>query len=1103
MAKSVSRQVKPEPSTEPESEPSSPTRSSIVKPEPADVSSLSDIPSQNAGEAAPERRPCPSEEPDDAEPGEPDYLQHLCKNESLETLEAAVSVAADLLDQLQETLVTRTTPRVAEWTKTIAGLRERTTVTRTVVGVVGNTGAGKSSVINALLDEERLLPTNCLRACTASPTEISFNYSDDPQELYRAEIEFITSQEFVRELQVLFTDLLDGSGQISREATNADTDAGIAYAKVKAIYPQKTRQMLAEANPEDLANEPAVRDILGSTKMLRKRTAKELYRAMQHYVDSKEKSAGAQRADTPMEYWPLIKVVRIFTKANALSAGAVVVDLPGVQDSNAARAAVAANYMKACTGLWIVAPITRAVDDKTAKTLLGDSFKRQLKYDGTYSAVSFICSKTDDISNTEAADSLGLEAEMAKSWEAAEKMQETEVSLKSQLSRLNESKSALWQQLDQWETSNELWRALQSRMYCGETVYAPSNPKKRQRSAKYLGSRKNLKSDVDDDCYASDSDSSSKENSTSDQSGKPLTKEDIKQQLLSLREQRMQIGDERELLDSQIAELRREIEKSQAERETILADVKVRCIRGRNDYARSAIKHDFAMGIKELDQENAADEDDANFDPDEDKRDYDEVARNLPVFCVSSRAYQKLSGKLEKDDFQSHGFRSVEDTEIPKLQQHAKRLTETRRATHCRRFLNELCALVNSMKLWSAIGDATSNLTDDEKSQEEQHLKKLLGHLEEELESSLKQSISLIRAALQEQIFDNINASAPSAIDDAPDTAYSWGAPRSEGGLHWSTYKAIVRRQGAYCGRAGPRDFNQELFEPISRNLATGWERAFQRRLPAILNLLAKEVAKKLKHFHETAKARAEERRINAAGLVTLSSQILTHIRTVESLPDVARQKITESQRDASRQFTPAIREAMADAYTICTNEYGPGSYRRMKDAMTDHVDTARHSMFGEATEVVKGLLEDMCRSVFEDISLSIEAIFNTLCTEYMRALVGNDMSLSEKPTLKELDMRSRVNKVLLRTNKMFAPVLGEWVPEVSPGAGADDMEAREADRPEQEVNSFVDELIQADIREQDATGEMEEAEDDPSASEEEYPDITDYVKTEQEPEIE
>lgn len=64
-------------------------------------------------------------------------------------------------------------------------------------------------------------------------------------------------------------------------------------------------------------------------------------------------------------------------------------DLPGVHDSNAARAAVAENYMKECTGLWIVAPITRAVDDKAAKTLLGESFKRQLKMDGGFSSWVF------------------------------------------------------------------------------------------------------------------------------------------------------------------------------------------------------------------------------------------------------------------------------------------------------------------------------------------------------------------------------------------------------------------------------------------------------------------------------------------------------------------------------------------------------------------------------------------------------------------------------------------------------------------------------------------------------------------------------------------
>ena len=209
-----------------------------------------------------------------------------------------------------------------------------------------------------------------MRACTASPTEISYNDSDDPAELYRAEVEFITAQDWLNDLRALYSDLLDGNGEVSRECTNQDSDAGVAYAKIKAVYPKMTKEMIAQAKSEQLINEPSVRRVLGSIRKLRATTAADLYRQLQEYVDSKEKNT-----EKRIEYWPLIKVVRIFTKASALATGACLVDLPGVQDSNAARAAVAANYMKACTGLWIVAPITRAVDDKTAKSLLGDSFR--------------------------------------------------------------------------------------------------------------------------------------------------------------------------------------------------------------------------------------------------------------------------------------------------------------------------------------------------------------------------------------------------------------------------------------------------------------------------------------------------------------------------------------------------------------------------------------------------------------------------------------------------------------------------------------------------------------------------------------------------------
>ena len=56
----------------------------------------------------------------------------------------------------------------------------------------------------------------------------------------------------------------------------------------------------------------------------------------------------------------------------------------GVRDANAARAKVSENYLQNCNHIAIVAPIKRAVDDGTAKELLGEQFKRRLLMDGQY-----------------------------------------------------------------------------------------------------------------------------------------------------------------------------------------------------------------------------------------------------------------------------------------------------------------------------------------------------------------------------------------------------------------------------------------------------------------------------------------------------------------------------------------------------------------------------------------------------------------------------------------------------------------------------------------------------------------------------------------------
>jgi hypothetical protein len=53
----------------------------------------------------------------------------------------------------------------------------------------------------------------------ASPIEISYNYLEDLEQLYRVEVELIVVEEWQKALNVLFTDLLDSNGGISRVET--------------------------------------------------------------------------------------------------------------------------------------------------------------------------------------------------------------------------------------------------------------------------------------------------------------------------------------------------------------------------------------------------------------------------------------------------------------------------------------------------------------------------------------------------------------------------------------------------------------------------------------------------------------------------------------------------------------------------------------------------------------------------------------------------------------------------------------------------------------------------------------------------------------------
>lgn len=303
------------------------------------------------------------------------------------------------------------------------------------VVVLGDTGAGKSSLFNALVGERRLLPTNGMRACTATIVELSFNrgpdlssaFSDEdalvddaspssaaaaalyaPGQAYTpyvAVVEFLSAAEWRVEVEAACAALgAGGDPDAPLAEPEADTPAHEAWCKVRAAYGR------APASAAALRADASLAHLLGDAVRLQARSGEELYDALAPYADSvaAEGDAGA----TGRQLWPLVRRVRVAGPWAPLAAGAVLVDAPGVADSDAGRGAVVRACLRRADAVWLVANARRAVNDKTVKDALLRPFRRRLAAGaGRLGSIALVATQTDTLVRSEIADNLRLPPE--------------------------------------------------------------------------------------------------------------------------------------------------------------------------------------------------------------------------------------------------------------------------------------------------------------------------------------------------------------------------------------------------------------------------------------------------------------------------------------------------------------------------------------------------------------------------------------------------------------------------------------------------------------------------------------------------------------------
>lgn len=248
--------------------------------------------------------------------------------------------------------------------------------------------------------------------------------------------------------------------------------------------------------------------------------------------------------------------------------------------------------------------ITRAVDDQAAQELLGTGFKRQLQLDGNYSNITFICTKTDDINITEAADSLGLSDEINELRDAKQNLSEFEtLSVLDNLKKRQESVSQYAAEVDKHIDRYEKLRTRQAK---GKTVTPPKEYPKRRKMGTHIArptKRRRLgpKEGLQDTQWASTEDlwGDLEREMPKFLADHHLTQVDIQLMIEHLRSRKQTAIDEKENLWQKIDENDARLDRLQQEVDDLKEALHETCISKRSDYSRQSIRDQFALGLKE------------------------------------------------------------------------------------------------------------------------------------------------------------------------------------------------------------------------------------------------------------------------------------------------------------------------------------------------------------------------------------------------------------------------------------------------------------------------------------------------------------------------
>ncbi|RDL41492.1 uncharacterized protein BP5553_01471 [Venustampulla echinocandica] len=821
-----------------------------------------------------------------------------------------------------------------------------------LIGFIGASGAGKSSLINTLLEHDDLLPADDEKACTAVCVEISWNPVNDPERAYLATVERISEEDWRTEIESLFQDLKLSHGpngseeasetgsyeaEVEHDEDNEDDEGGgdsedgeadsggdgddddddtqdperearikAAFHKLKCVYPHiGTIDDLSQYTVSELIDDPNVKDILGESASIFDHSQDRFAERVKPFIESGRVKNGR----SSFAQWPLVKLVRLRIKSAILRNGVVLVDLPGTMDSNVARGAIAGKYQENLAVTCVIAPTQRAASDKPAQDLLGKITQRSLQLDGRFSSdtLCFVVSKTDSSISVPRYISTHLNVEELLAPEFA-----LQGKLKETMNKLKENDRVLKVKKRAGET---VLKELKKELKQLQKLIKKSHPQK-ARKRKRIPDEEEL-------------------NPSAQGAFGPLTaEEELNNQKESELKQKIRAAQDDIITIHAVQNKAADnIKKAEALVELSTSRQRAACIQNRNAVSAAELRKDYDAAANMLPEANQ---------------------KPLQVFCVSALAFSEL----KKNAGLVPGFLRLRDTGIPQL---AKWLAETTlrpRHRSATSFLKDIESLEFSIAPWlKTCSEFKMSASQAEAVEDAFTLN--FEVLLENLAQARSDTIQEFKDIVEKKIFLVMAANETAAARKSIRTVRAW-ARRP---VYWSTHKATNRGNGVHrAGNGAEYNWNEDLAGLYLDSLVDLWSGTIHKKLSKGRGTYNNVVVKSIEEFIEATKSST----LNICP--ELSEAICDWQDSVLRAPPQIQRKsrsifkktIPEFASLAHRTVTPKVLETWRPVYEQCAAEFGLGHFRRNRMTHEIYINQSAHAMYRDCSQEIQHVFKQL-----------------------------------------------------------------------------------------------------------------------------------------------